>query len=179
MRWMKLEAQPSVPHFYFLLFILNKIKINNFLSVISLSMQYKNTSKIKVLQMPWKLNMIFFLEYLRIYGTKNTPGGQPPCHEGGGCAPLPHGPTVDLLHLFFQPHTSSSSPKHEKPAQTRVQARFAAIFDLLAQSTSHKTAWGDCSLVCDSSIGPISFCSSDLFIANFCCIGDPVLELAC
>ena len=112
-------------------------------------------------------------------------GGQPPCHEGGGRAhpsracPLSRGPTVALLHLFLHPHTSSSSPKHEKLAQTRVQARFAAIFDLLAQSTSHKTAWGDCSLVCDSSIGPISFFSSALFIANFCCLGDPVLGLAC
>ena len=38
---------------------------------------------------------------------------------------------------------------------------------------------GDCSLVYDSSNGPISFCSSALFIANFCCLGDPVLELAC
>ena len=93
--------------------------------------------------------------------------------------PLPRGPMVALLHLFLHPHTPSSSHKHEYPAQTRVQAHFAAIFDLLAQSTSHKTAWGDCSLVCDSSIGPISFCSSALFIANFCCIGDPVLELAC
>ena len=112
-------------------------------------------------------------------------GGQPPAHEDGGRtlppgrAPLPRGPTVALLHLSFHPHTSSSSPKHEYPAQTRVQAHFAAIFDLLAQSTSHKTAWEDCSLVCDSSIGPISFCSSALFIANLCCLCDPVLELAC
>ena len=112
-------------------------------------------------------------------------GGHPPSHEGGGRAlppwarPLPCGPTVALLHLSFHPHTPSSSPKHEYPAQTRVQAHFAAIFDLLTQSTSHKTAWGDCSLVCDSSIGPISFRSSALFIANFCCLGDPVLELAC
>ena len=109
----------------------------------------------------------------------------PPGHEGGGRpptigrTPLPRGPTVALLHLSFHPHTSSSSHKHEYQAQTRVQARFAAIFDLLAQSTSHKTAWGDCSLVRDSSIGPISFCSSALFFANFCCLGDPVLELAC
>ena len=34
-------------------------------------------------------------------------------------------------------------------------------------------------MVCDSSIGPISFCSSALFIANLCYIGDHVLELAC
>ena len=112
-------------------------------------------------------------------------GGHPPGHEGGGCAlppgcaPLPRAPTVALLHLSFHPHTPSSSPKHDYPAQARVLAHSAAIFDLLAQSTSHKTAWGDCFLVCDSSIGPISFCSSALFIANFCCLGDPVLELAC
>ena len=112
-------------------------------------------------------------------------GGQPPAHEGGGRAhpsrvrPLPRGPTVALLHLFLLPHTSSSSHKHEKPAQARVPSLFAAIFDLLAQSTIHQTIWGDCSLVCDSSIGPISFDSSALFISNFCCLGDPVLELAC
>ena len=70
-------------------------------------------------------------------------------------------------------------PKNPHPAQARVLAHFAVIFDLLAQSSIHKTALGDYSLVCDSSNGPISFCSSALFIANFCCLGDPVLELAC
>ena len=106
-------------------------------------------------------------------------GGQPPCHEGGGCAPLPHGPTVALLHLFLHPSSSSPSHKHEKPTQAQVPAPVAVIFYLLAQSTSRKTAWGDCSLVCDSTIGPISFCSSALFFANLFCIGDHVLELAC
>ena len=106
-------------------------------------------------------------------------------HEGGGRAlppwarPLPRGPTVAPLHLLLHPHTSSSSQKNHHPAQARVLAHFAAIFDLLAQSTSHKTALGDCSLVCDSSNGPISFCSSALFIAYFFCLGDHVLELAC
>ena len=96
----------------------------------------------------------------------------PPGDEGQGRAlptrarPLPRGPMVALLHLSQPPHTSSSSHKHEQPAQTRVLARFAAIFDLLAQSSNHKTGFGDCCLVCDSSIGPISFCSSALFIAN-------------
>ena len=109
----------------------------------------------------------------------------PPGHEGGGRAlppwarPLPRGPMVALLHLFLHPSSSSASHKHEKPTQARVPAPVAVIFDLLAQSTSRKTAWGDCSLVCDSSIGPISLCSGALFIANFCCLGDPVLELAC
>ena len=103
----------------------------------------------------------------------------PPGHEGGGRAPLPRGPMVALLHLSQHPSSSSVSHKPEKPTQARVAATFAAIFDPLAQSTSCKTAWGNCSLVCDSSIGPISFCSSSLFIAIFCCIGDHVLELAC
>ena len=106
-------------------------------------------------------------------------GELPPGHEGGGRAPLPRGPTVALLHLSLHPSSSSASHKHEKSTQARVPAPVAVIFDLLAQSTSRKTAWGDCSLVCDSSIGSIRFCSSALFIANLCCIGDHVLELAC
>ena len=104
-------------------------------------------------------------------------------HKGGGCAlPLdaptslwaPRGP----LHLFQHPSTTSSRKNHSI-AQTRVLAHFAAIFDLLAQSSNHKNALGDCSSVCDSSNGPFSFCSIALFIAIFCCCGDLVLELAC
>ena len=111
-------------------------------------------------------------------------GGPPWAHEVGGtptpwARPLPHGPLVAPLHLFQQPHTPSSSQKNHQPAQARVLAHLAAIFNFLAQSSIHETALGDCSLVYDSSNGPISFCSSALFIENFCCIGDPVLELAC
>ena len=163
MRWMKLEAQPSVPSLYFLLFSWNKVKINNFLSVIWLSMQYKNTSKIKVLQMPWKLNMIFFLEYLRIYGTKNTPRGQPPCHAGGGRAhPLGRAPclvgprwpssTYSYTHTLLLPPTNTNIQL--KPESTLILLSFS-IYLLKAPLT--QTAWGDCSLVYDSSIGPISF----------------------
>ena len=135
--------------------------------------------------MPCQFNMIFSGIFENLL-CKNYHGGS--CHlatrVGGapyppGRAPLPHGPTVALLHLFLHPHTPSSSHKHHYLVQTRVQAHFAAIFDFLAQSTSHKTTLGDCSLVCDSSNGPISFCSSALFIAYFCCLGDPILELAC
>ena len=125
------------------------------------------------------------MEYLRILGTEITAGGastrprewraRPP-HLGvppvswapGGSPPLMPAPT----HFIFY-------PKNPHPAQAQVLAHFAVIFDLLAQSSIHKAALGDCCLVCDSSIGPISFCSSALFIANPCCLGDPVLELAC
>ena len=169
MRWMNYKAQPSVSHFYFLLFILNKIKINICLSVIWLSVQYKNTSKIKVLQMPWNLNMIFSRIFENIWHWEHSRGANhlPMRVEGApyprGRAPLPRGPTVALLHLFLHPHTPSSSHKHKYLAQALVLAHLAAIFDLLAQSTSHKTAWGDCSLVCDSSVGPISFYFSGFY----------------
>ena len=134
--------------------------------------------------MQCQFNMIFSGIFENLL-CKNYHGGS--CHlatrvEGAPYplgAPLPRGPMVALLHLFLHPLTLSSSRKNPPIAQTRVLAHFAAIFDLLAQSTSHKTAWGDCSLVCDSSIGPISFCSSAFFIANLCCLGDHVLELAC
>ena len=133
--------------------------------------------------MPCKFSMIF-MKYLRIFGTENTAGEQAPDHEGPGHAhPLgtppaswAHGGSPPLIpaptHFFFL-------PKNHQPAQTRVLAHLAAIFDLLAQSSIHKTTLGGCSSVCDSSNGPISFCSSALFIVNFCCLGDPVLELAC
>ena len=134
--------------------------------------------------MPYKFSMIF-MEYLRILGTENTTGGQAPGHEGPGRAPPP-GRAPCLVGPWWASSTYASThtlhllpKKNPHPAQARVLAHFAAIFDLLAQSSIHKTALGDCSLVCDSSNGPISFCSSALFIANFCCLGDPVLELAC
>ena len=117
----------------------------------------------------------FFLEYLRIFGTENTSGEQAPGHEGIGRAQPPgRAPQASWapgapLHLFLHPHTPSSSQKYHQPAQARVLAHLAAIFNLLAQGSTHKTALGDCSLVCDSSNGPINFCSSALFIANFCC----------
>ena len=122
---------------------------------------------------------MIFLEYLRISGTESTAGGASTWPRGSRARPLPRGPMVAPLHLFLHPHTSSSSKKNHYPAQARVLAHLAAIFDLLVQSSTHKTALGVCSLVCDSSNGPISFCSSALFIANLCCLGDHVLELAC
>ena len=135
--------------------------------------------------MPCKFSMIF-MEYLRILGTEITAGGastRPQRVEGATTYP---GRAPYLVGPWWPPSTYASThtlhllpKKNPHPAQARVLARFAAILDLLAQSSIHKTALGDCCLVCDSSIGPISFCSSALFVANFCCIGDHVLELAC
>ena len=119
------------------------------------------------------------MEYLRILGTENTAGGASTRPREWRARPLSRGPLVPPS-TYASTHTLHLLPKkNPHPAQARVLARFAAIFDLLAQSCIHKTALGDCCLVCDSSIGPISFCSSALFIAIFCCIGDHVLELSC
>ena len=128
---------------------------------------------------------MIFLEYLRIPGTKNTAGGASTWPRGWRARPTPLGaPPASWAHggpppLIPAPTHAIFLPKNPHPAQARVLAHFAAIFDLLAQSSIHKTTLGDCSLVCDSSNGPISFSSIDLFVANFCCLGDPVLELAC
>ena len=119
------------------------------------------------------------MEYLRILGTENTAGGASTRPRGWRARP-----PVSWAHdspppLIPAPTHSIFLPKNPHPAQGRVLAHFAAILDLLAQSSIHKTTLGDCCLVCDSSNGPISFCSCALFIASFCCLGDPVLELAC
>ena len=97
------------------------------------------------------------MEYLRILGTGNTTGGASTRPRERRARPLFRGPLVAPLHLWQKPHTSSSTQKNPHPAQARVLARFDVIFDLLAQSSIHKTVLGDCCLLCDSSIGPISF----------------------
>ena len=106
-------------------------------------------------------------------------GGQPPAHEGGGCSPCLVGPrwpssTYPFTHTLLLPPPNTNNQL--KPKSKLVLLPFSIS---LLKAPFTKTAWGDCSLVCDSSIGPISFCSSALFIANFCCLGGPVLELAC
>src|SRR3954468_17274548 len=98
MRWMKLEAQPSVPSLYSLFFSRNKVKIVFFCLFPDLPVQYKNIPKIKVLRMPCQFNMIFsgiFEDLL----CKNYRGGS--CHlatrvEG---APYPLGaPPASWAH---------------------------------------------------------------------------------
>ena len=134
--------------------------------------------------MPWKFSMMFYRIFKDFWHWEHTRR----LHSGPKgwrarptpwARPLSCGSHVDPSHLFQHPSTSPSSRKNHPIVQTRVLAHLAAIFDLLVQSSICKTILGDCSSVCDSSNGPISFCSSALFIANFCCCGDLVLELAC
>ena len=135
--------------------------------------------------MSWKLYMIFCRIFKNIWHWEHTKGSKHLATRVQG-APYPPGCAPCLMDPTWAPSTYSYThtlclplEKNHPPAQTWVLDHLAAIFDLLAQSSIHETALEDCSLVCDSSNGPISFCSSALFIANFCYLGDPVLELAC
>ena len=102
------------------------------------------------------------MDYLRILGTENTAGGastrpqermaRPPCRAH----PLSRGPLV-APSTYASTHTLHLLPKNPHPAQARVLACFAAIFDLLAQSSIHKTALGDCCLVYDSPLVQLVF----------------------
>ena len=113
MRWMNLEAETSVPSLYFLLFILNKIKIYIFLSVIWLSVQYKNTQKIKVLQMPWNLNMIFSRIFENIWQWEHNGGANHLPTRVEGAPPRLVGPrwpssTYPFTHTLLLPPTNTN-----------------------------------------------------------------------
>ena len=127
----------------------------------------------------------FFSEYFWIFGANNTRGRctrwAQPTWERQDPQTRPGG-----LWSLRGPLTYPFTPHHHLPPEKILHCSISCIlalkptdFDLFARSSVFETVSGDCCLVCDSSIGPISFCSSALFIANFCCLGDPVLELAC
>ena len=95
-------------------------------------------------------------------------GRAPASWAHGGPPPLIPAPIFFLYLTQTRKTNSSTSSSH-----------FCCDFRSPCSKHLHQTAWGDCSLVCDSSSGPISFCSSALFIANLWCLGDHVLKLAC
>ena len=77
--------------------------------------------------------------FSRIFGTENTTRGASTWPRGSRARPLPHGPHV-APSTYSCTHTLVLPPKkNHQPAQTRVLAHLAAIFDLLAQSTIHQT----------------------------------------
>ena len=122
MRWMKLEAQTSVPSLYFLLFILNKVKIVFFCLFPDLSVQYKNIPKIKVLRMTCQFNMIFSRIFEDLL-CKNYRGrschlatrvvGAPPASWAhGGPPPLIPAPIFFLYLTQTRKTNSSTSSSH-------------------------------------------------------------------
>ena len=128
--------------------------------------------------MPCKFNMIFYGIFEDFRHWKHCRRGKHQATREDGVPPCLVGPWW-LPSTYDSTHTLHLLPKKSPSSSSMSSSSFCCDFDLLAQSSTHKTALGDYSSVCDSSNGPISFCSSALFIANFCCIGDPVLELAC
>ena len=100
-----------------------------------------------------------------------TPPGRAPCLVGPWWVPSPYASTHTL-------HLHPPNKKNQLKPESKLILLSFSISLLKAPLTKllgEIVPW----YICDSSIGPISFCSSALFIANFCCIGDPVLELAC
>ena len=125
-------------------------------------MQYKNIPKIKVLRMPCQFNMIFSGIFENLL-CKNHHGGAATWSQGWRARPTPLGvPPTSWAHggpppLIPAPIFFLCLTQTRKTNSSTSSSPVAVIFDLLAQSTSRKIAWGDCSLVCNSSIGPISF----------------------
>jgi hypothetical protein len=84
------------------------------------------------------------------------------------------------------PLTYPFSPLFILPPETnhhsflsRVLAPKPEIFYIFARSFIFETVLEDCYLVCDSSIGPISFSSSGLYFDYLAILGAAVDELAC
>jgi hypothetical protein len=108
-------------------------------------------------------------------GGHNPPGrATPPWRApvGGGLhlAPLTY-PFSPVVHFF---HT-----KNHHSLLARVLAPETEIFDLFARNSISETILEDCCLVCDSSIGPISFSFSGLYFEYLAILGAAVDVLAC
>ena len=110
--------------------------------------------------------MIFFSEFLvQIISEGGAPGGlKPP-----GRARTPRrtlvgcGPHVGPLTYPFTPHHHLPPEKIHHCSLSRVLALKPADFDLVARSSVSEPVSGDCCLVCDSYVCPISFCFSGLY----------------
>jgi hypothetical protein len=110
-----------------------------------------------------------------------APGGQ--CPPGRALPPwramVGGGPHQGPLTYPFSPLFLLPLEANHHCFLSRVLALGPEIFDLFARSSVSETVLGDCYLVCDSSIGPISFSSSGLYFEYLAILGASVDELAC
>ena len=118
----------------------------------------------------WESNGDFFLEVEDDMGQRSegthvgtiTNQGAPGLLACPGGLWSPRGPPHLSLHT-----TSSLTSRKNSPllslSLSRVLAPKPADFDLFARSSVSKTVSGDCCLVCDSPVSPISFCFSGLY----------------
>ena len=139
------------------------------LSVFWISHAIKNDPKIKVLRMLWKFNTIFS-EYLRISCANNIRGRCTRWAQPTWACQDPQTRPIGLWSPCGQPHLSlytTSSPTSRKNSPLLSLSDVLALkpvdFDLFARSSVFETVPGDCCLVCDSSVCPISFCFSGLY----------------
>ena len=124
--------------------------------------------------MPCQFNMIFsgiFEDLLcknyrggschlatRVEGAPYPLGAPPALWAPCGAPPLIPAP---IHFVFLQKKSLHSS--------NSCSCSFCCHFRSPCSKLHSQNCFGDCTLVCDSSNGPISFCSSALFIASFCC----------
>ena len=145
----------------------------------------KKWPKNKSFQNALNFNM-FFSEYFWISGANNIRGGARGVHKTPGRidnsrhALVGCGPHV-VPSLTFFAHVISYLQKKITIALSlsRVLALKPVNFDLFARSSVSETVLGDCYLVCDSSIAPISFCFSGLYFEELATDGAVVDEFAC
>ena len=91
-------------------------------------------------------------------------GGAPGGHNQPGRALVGCGPHVGPLTYPFIPHHHSPLEKKSPLLSlSRVLVPKPVDFDLFARSSASETVSGDCCLVCDSIVCPISFCFSGLY----------------
>jgi hypothetical protein len=109
----------------------------------------------------------------RAPGGQHPPGRTTPTWRGRGCW-APPGP----LTYPFQPLLPLPLEKNHHSFLSRALAPEPKIFDLFAWSSISETVLEDYYLVCDSSIGPISFSFSGLYCEFLAILGAAIDELA-
>ena len=129
----------------------------------------KKWPKNKSSQNALKILHDFFLNISEFLVQIISEGGAPGGHNPPGRAKTPRralvgcGPHVGPLTYLFIPHHHLPPEKNHHCSLSYVLALKPADFDLFARSSVSKTVSGDCCLVCDSTVCPISFCFSGLY----------------
>ena len=129
----------------------------------------KKWPKNKSSQNALKIEHEFFMNISEFLVQIIPEGGAPGGHNPPGRARTPRralvgcGPYVGPLTYLFSPRHHLPPEKILHCSLSRVLELKPADFDLFSRSSVSETVLGDCCLVCDSIIFPISFCFSSLY----------------
>ena len=96
-------------------------------------------------------------------GTTHMGAPGPPRRALVGCGPHVAPSLIPSHHIITYLQKKITIVVSLSLSLSRVLALKPMDFDLFARSSVSKTVLGDCYLVCDSSIAPISFCFSGLY----------------